>query len=193
MWPSYIALLKASSKTILYQYVSSSVWTVWRRFTSAMSTSEDEDAERDDGRPQTLRVPFGALDDVACLQDVLCHLESLLALAPRLLGVEVDAECRREHRRREVLRVVAGLLRGLAVAVVLREVAVLSGIARTREPDRRRDEPVRLVRVLARHHAVNDLSRHDVLAAFLAADLAAARREDRADGDEVRLLDVGVA
>src|SRR5207244_1427784 len=73
-----------------------------------VAPSEDEHAERDDGRPLTLRVPFGALHDVACLQEGLLHLEGLLALAPRLLGVELDAEGGREHRGGEILGVVAG-------------------------------------------------------------------------------------
>src|SRR5437879_539347 len=134
---------------------------------SALSElSEDKDAERNDRRPDALGVAFGALHDVARLEHFLRHLEGLLALVPGLLGIEVDAERRREHRGREVFGVLAGLLRGLAVAVVLGEVAVLLRIRRTRETDRRRDEAVRFVRVLPGHDAVNDLAGHDVLLAL---------------------------
>jgi len=104
----------------------------------------------------------------------------------------VEPERRGEHGCGKVFRVVAGLLRCLAVAVVLGEVAVLLGVGGPRQADRRRDEAVRLVRVLPRHHAVDDLSRHDQLLAFLAADLPAVRRENRADCHEVRLLDAGI-
>ena len=149
--------------------------------------------QRDDRRPLPLGVPLGALDDVARLQDRLLHLEDLLALVPRLLGVELDAERGREHRGGEVFGVVARLLRRLAVAVVLGEVAVALAVGRAREADGRRDEAVRLVRVLPGHDAVDDLPRHDELLAFLAAHLLAVRREDRAHRDEVRLLDAGVA
>ena len=43
-------------------------------------------------RPQALGVALGALHDVARLEDRLLQAEHLLALAPRLLGVELDAE-----------------------------------------------------------------------------------------------------
>src|ERR1700677_2681499 len=83
--------------------------------------SEDEHAAGDDGGPGALGVALRALDDVAGLQDGLLEAEDLLALAPRLLGIELDAQGGAEHGRREVFGVVAGLLGGLAVAVVLGE------------------------------------------------------------------------
>ena len=96
--------------------------------------SKNKDAAGDDRRPQPGLVALGALHDVARAEDGLVCLEDLLALAPRRLGVELDAERRREHRRGEVFGVVAGLLRGLAVAVMLGEVTVVRGSAGRARP-----------------------------------------------------------
>src|SRR5215467_4643648 len=115
---------------------------------------EDEDPQRHYRRPEAFGMPLGALYDVPRLQDGLLHSEDLVALVPGLLRIEVDAERRGEHGGGEVLGVVTGLLRGLAITVVLGQVAVLLLVGRAREADRGRDEPVRFVGVLPRHHAV---------------------------------------
>src|ERR1700722_7329453 len=160
---------------------------------SSLSSSEDEYAESYDRRPRSFRISFGALNDVPRLQDALLHLEDLVPLAPRLLGIEVDAECRGEHRSREILGVVASLFGRLAVAVVLGEIAVALFVRRSSQADGGGDEAVGLVRVLPCHDAVDDLPRLDGLLALLPADLLAVRRKDRADRHEVGLLDASVA
>ena len=83
--------------------------------------------------------------------------------------------------------------RRYAVAVVLGEVAVLLRVAGTGQADGGADEPIRLVRILARHHAVDDLARANELEPLFAADLLAMRGEDRGDGDQVGCLRIGIA
>src|SRR5512136_1218547 len=107
----------------------------------------DEEAGRDDGRPEAVLVALGRLHDAARLDDAAAHAVDLLALVVVLVGVELDAEQGREHRRREVLAVVARLLRGLAEGVVLGEVPELPRVAGAREADRGRDETVGLARL----------------------------------------------
>src|SRR4051812_44316401 len=66
---------------------------------------EDEDTDRDDRRPQTELVALGRLRDRTRPDDLTAHAIDLLPLVPRLLGIELQAHRRREHRRRQILGV----------------------------------------------------------------------------------------
>src|SRR5262249_7651475 len=75
------------------------------------------------------------------------------------VGVEIDAEHGGEHRRRQVLGVVAGVLVGLPEAVVLREVAVLRAVLGDRHADRGGHQTMRLVGGVLAPHDVEALPR----------------------------------
>src|SRR5262249_31081344 len=89
---------------------------------AANALLKDKHAERDDGRPAPVLLALGGLLDRTRVHDLAAHAVDLFALVVVLVGVELDAHRRREHRRREVLGVVAGLLARLAVAVMLGEI-----------------------------------------------------------------------
>src|SRR5712675_1585576 len=94
-----------------------------------------ENAGGDHGGPQTFLADSG-LRDVGGAHDLTPDLPLFLALVPRAVGVEVDAQRRGQHAGGQVLGVIAGLLLVLAVAVVLGEIAVLLGVARNGDADR---------------------------------------------------------
>src|SRR5581483_9949927 len=90
----------------------------------------DEDGRGDDGRPEALLVADGSLSHVLRADDLVGQPVDFLLLVPALVGVELEAERRREHLGGELLGVVAGNLLALAEAVMLREVPVELPVAR---------------------------------------------------------------
>src|SRR5919198_6103161 len=80
---------------------------------------------RDYRRPASVRTAFGCGRDVHRAHD-LAREEPLFApLVPGLIRFEWHAEHSRQHRRREIFRVLAGHSLTLAVAVMLGDVAVM--------------------------------------------------------------------
>ena len=108
-------------------------------------------------------------------------------------GIELDAERGGEHRGREILGIIAALLGGHAIAVLLGNVAVHLGVARTRKSDAGMDAAAGLVGLGARHDAEGDLAGTQRGDAGFARQLVAMRRQDRRHGDEILLLDIGIA
>src|SRR5688572_14121086 len=80
-----------------------------------------ENARRDHGGPETLFADR-SLRDVGGADDLAADLPLFLALVPRTVGVEINAQRGGQHAGGEVLGVVAGLLLVLPVGVVLGEV-----------------------------------------------------------------------
>ena len=72
---------------------------------------------------------------------------------------------------------------------MLRQVAVLRRIARQRDADRRRDQPMRFVGRVVAHHGKHDLPGRQVLQPFLLAEQFAVGRKNRFDAHEVELGD----
>src|SRR5947207_2438615 len=69
-----------------------------------------EDRGGDDRRPEPVPVADRGLGDVAGDDDLVAHPPDVLALVVARARVELDAEDGREHRRRQVLGVVARLV-----------------------------------------------------------------------------------
>src|SRR5712692_2409968 len=82
----------------------------------------DENGGGDDRRPKAVAVANRGLRDVARRDDFIGDPPDVLALVVTGVGVEIDAQDRREHHRREIFGVIAGLLLRLAETVMLRQV-----------------------------------------------------------------------
>src|SRR5260370_37943387 len=104
-----------------------------------------EDRGGDHRGPQPVAVADRRLRYVAGGDDFVRHAPDVLALVVTDVGVEVDAQNRRQHGGGQVLRVIPGLLVGFAEAMMLGEVAVMSGIGRDRATHRSGDQAMRLV------------------------------------------------
>src|SRR5258708_40029510 len=83
----------------------------------------DEHGRRDHRRPQTVAIANRRLGHVARRHDLVRHAPYVLALVVAEIWIEIDAENRREHHRRQILGVVARLLIRLTGAVMLRQVS----------------------------------------------------------------------
>ena len=79
------------------------------------------------------------------------------------------------------------------MAVVLGYVAVHGLIGRTGQADRGVDAPAGLSGLGPCHHAEGDLAGLQRLHALVAFEMLAAGRQDGRDGDQVLLLDIGIA
>src|SRR5512143_3824242 len=134
----------------------------------------------------------GRLRDVEGTVDLPADLPHLPLLVPALVLVEFHAERRRQHRRRQVLRVVPRHLLGLSEGVVLAQVAVHRSVRGERTPDGGGDQPPRFVAAAPAHDHEDDLAGGEQLETFLLLYDPAFRREDARHLDEVVLLDPGV-
>ena len=85
---------------------------------------EDHHDGGDDAGPQSVLVAFGGLDNADGSSRFRRSSCTAARAVPRLVGVEGDAQRRRQHRGGEVFAQVFGLLLAHAVAVVLGDVAV---------------------------------------------------------------------
>src|SRR5512143_914030 len=153
--------------------------------------SDDEHGRGDDRRVLVLH--DRRLGDVEGPVDLPADLPDLLLLVPALVLVELDPEGAGEHRRGQVLGVVAGDFFGLPVGVVLAQVAVNGAVRRKRAPDRRGDEPPWLVADAPAHDHEHDLSRGEILQPLILLDDPAFGGKDARHLDEVELLDPRVA
>src|SRR5512134_326236 len=105
--------------------------------------SNDQDGGREHGR--ILVAHDRRLGDVEGAVDLPADLPHLLLLVPALLLVELDAQRGGEHRGGDILGVIARDFFGLAVGVVLAQVAVHVPVGGQGAPYRCGDEPSRLV------------------------------------------------
>src|SRR6202023_4176940 len=87
-------------------------------------------------RPETVAVANRGLRDVARGDDFVGDPPDVFALVVTGVGIEIDAQDRREDHRGQILGIVAGLLLSLAEAVMLGEVAVMDGVGRYRDAHR---------------------------------------------------------
>src|SRR5678815_1451386 len=151
-----------------------------------------EHAGSDASGPETFLAESG-LRDVCRANDLTADLPLFLALVPRAVGVEIDAQRGGEHAGGQVLGVVAGLLLILAVVVDLGEVAVLLGVAGDGDADGAGTHAEGLVGGHARNHGEDDLARLQHLDALVLGHDLAVGREDAGNGDEVDVGDAGIA
>src|SRR5690242_8104002 len=77
------------------------------------------------GGPATILAAFGGGSDVEGPHDLARHQPLLAPRVPRLFRIERDVQHGGEHRRGQVLRIVAGGDFVLSVAVMLGDVAVM--------------------------------------------------------------------
>src|SRR5213592_3576777 len=89
----------------------------------------DEHGGRDNRRPEALLVADGGLCDVLGAHDLIRQPVHFFLLVPALVGIEVEAERRREHFRGQLLGIVAGDVFALAEAMVLGKVTVQLAVA----------------------------------------------------------------
>src|SRR4051812_16605275 len=92
--------------------------------------SANEHGGGNDCRPQTLLVADSSLRDVLRADDLIRELVHFLLFIPALVRIELEPECRREHFRRELLRIIAGDVFAFAEAMMFRQIAVEVAVAR---------------------------------------------------------------
>ena len=99
---------------------------------------------------------------------------------------------RGQHRRRHLLGKITRRLVVHPVGVQLAQVSVCIFIARLRHADRRRNQPMRLVRAQPRRHRKGNLARLRQRLALLARNNLAARRQNARDMHQVAFLDARI-
>src|SRR6266436_830142 len=159
---------------------------------AALPSGGDQHGGRDDRGPPAALVAHRRLGDADGAVDLAADLPDLLALVVGGLGIEFHAGDGGQHLRGEVLGVVSGHLLGLAVGVVLAQVAVPPRLSGDGDADRGGDQTVRLVRLGLAHHAEDHLAEAEILEPLRLWNDLAAGREDAADADQVEVGDPGV-
>ena len=124
--------------------------------------------------------------------DLVAHSPDVLAFVVAGVGVEVDAQDRGEHSRREILGVIASLLFGLTEAVVQRDISVESAVLGDCDANGC-GELARLVGGVLAQRSMDDLSWFWDLSALLGGYQFAMRGKGRGDAGEVILRDGGTS
>ena len=135
----------------------------------------------------------GRLRNVQGAHDLSGHLEHLLTFFPGDVGIELDTQGRRQHLRGQVFRVFSRLLVGFSVRMVFGQIPVRAAVGGDRQPDRRGDQAIPLIRFRPRHDTEGDFTRIQQLLAALARNDFAIGRENRRHADEVTIGDTGTA
>src|SRR5262245_41071519 len=110
-----------------------------------LPSGNQKNGSRDRARPMMVRAAFGGGGDRRAVDDQAAELVELLALVPRGLGIEIEAEGRGQHRRSEVFGLFAARLRGHPIPVQLRDVSVHVRIRRGGQAQARMDVASELV------------------------------------------------
>ena len=139
---------------------------------------EEQDRGGDGGGPGSALCADCGLRDVGSLNNLVGDAVYLLLLIPTLVGVKVDVEGGGEHLGGELFGVVAGLVFGLAEAVVLGEVAVGAFVSGYSDADAADDEAVGLAGGVFCDDGEDDLAGVEAFEPLLARDELAARRKD---------------
>jgi hypothetical protein len=137
--------------------------------------------------------PHSAVDVTFIVHDLAGEEPLLAALVPGFVRLERHAQHSRQHRRRQVLGVLAGDGLVLPVAVMLGDVAVMRRIRRHCDADRGRHETTWLVGRRFGDHREDDLSRLQHAHPFFPIHKLAMRRKDRADAHEIEIREMRVA
>src|ERR1700757_3035078 len=78
---------------------------------------KQQNGSGDCASPMIVRAAYGSGRDRRAVDDQAAVLVNLFALVPRGLGIEIEAACRGQHRRGEILSLFTARLCGHAVSV----------------------------------------------------------------------------
>ena len=88
-----------------------------RAWRGADTLGKRENGSGDRASPMIVGPAYGGGRDRRAVDDQAAVLVYLLALVPRGLGVKIEAQCRGQHGRGEILSLFTTCLRGHAVSV----------------------------------------------------------------------------
>src|SRR5208337_295181 len=97
-----------------------------------ITLGKQENGSGDRTSPVIVRAAFGRGRDRRAVDDQAAVFVYLLALVPRGLGIKIEAQCRGQHGRGEILSLFAARSRGHAVSVQLRYISIRVRIRRSR-------------------------------------------------------------